>query len=75
MVLNFISAVGIVVVNKWLFRTARGLRFTTSLTGVHFLATAFGIRACQALGMYEVKPLKRAQVKERYIYILTKVAV
>eukprot|EP00903_Cladosiphon_okamuranus_P010526 g9956.t1 len=43
MALNFFSAVGIVVANKALFRGAGGLGFATSLTGVHFIATAIGV--------------------------------
>ncbi|CAN0038052.1 unnamed protein product, partial [Laminaria digitata] len=57
MALNFCSAVGIVVVNKSLFRAAEGLRFATLLTGLHFLATALGVRACRLAGLYEHKPL------------------
>ena len=60
--LNFCSAVGVVVVNKSLFRQAEGLRFATLLTGLHFLATALGERACHMVGQYELKPLKQAQV-------------
>lgn len=61
MVLNFASGVGIVVVNKSLFGRAEGPRFATLLTSLHFLATALGVRACRAFGVYEVKPLRESQ--------------
>lgn len=61
MALNFFSAVGIVVANKALFRRADGLSFATSLTGLHFIATALGVRVCHAVGIYEVKPLRQTQ--------------
>ena len=61
--LNFCSAVGIVVVNKSLFRRAEGLGFATFLTGLHFLATALGVRACHSAGLYELKPLKQTQAR------------
>lgn len=61
MALNFFTAVGIVVANKALFRRAGGLSFATSLTGLHFIATALGVRACHAVGVYEVKPLTQTQ--------------
>lgn len=63
MSLNFLSAVGIVMVNKVLFRWGNGLRFATLLTAFHFIATAAGMRICRALGMYEQKPLRQRQVK------------
>lgn len=63
MALNFCSAVGIVVANKALFRHAEGLSFATSLTGIHFLATALGVRACRLCDIYKVKPLKQTQVR------------
>ncbi|CAM9868979.1 unnamed protein product [Ectocarpus sp. 6 AP-2014] len=62
MALNFCSAVGIVAANKALFRHAEGLGFATSLTGIHFLATAVGVRACRLCDIYKVKPLKQTQV-------------
>lgn len=67
MLLNFLSAVGIVMVNKVLFRWGKGVRFATLLTAFHFLATAAGLRACRALGMYERKPLRQRQVKMRLL--------
>lgn len=65
MALNFCSAVGIVAANKALFRHAEGLGFATSLTGIHFLATAIGVRACRLCDIYKVKPLKQTQVRLR----------
>lgn len=63
MALNFLSAVGVVIVNKELFSRGGGVRFATFLTGLHFLATAVGIRACHAVGMYEIKHLKQTQAR------------
>ncbi|CAN0141185.1 unnamed protein product, partial [Hapterophycus canaliculatus] len=61
MALNFCSAVGIVVVNKALFRHSEGLGFATSLTGLHFAFTALGVRLCRVIGLYKIKPLKQTQ--------------
>lgn len=66
MALNFCSAVGIVVVNKALFRRSEGLGFATSLTALHFAFTALGVRVCHLLGMYKTKPLKQRQVRLIY---------
>lgn len=63
MALNFCAAVGVVVVNKSLFRRAEGLRVATLLTALHFLATALGVRMCQAIGMYKVRNLTQTQVR------------
>lgn len=63
MALNFTSAVGIVVVNKALFRWGQGLRFATVLTAAHFLTTAVGIRVCHVLRVYDVKPLRQLQAR------------
>lgn len=65
MALNFFTAVGIVVANKALFRQAGGLNFATSLTGLHFITTALGVRVCHAVGVYEVKPLTQTQESAR----------
>lgn len=64
MSLNFLSAVGIVLVNKALFQWGDGLKFSTLLTAAHFFATAAGIRVCHSLGMYEIKPLKQSQASQ-----------
>ncbi|CAM9423648.1 unnamed protein product, partial [Scytosiphon promiscuus] len=61
MALNFCSAVGIVVVNKALFRRSEGVGLATSLTALHFAFTALGVRVCRVAGMYRVKPLKQTQ--------------
>ncbi|CAM9642598.1 unnamed protein product, partial [Pylaiella littoralis] len=63
MALNFCSAVGVVVANKALFRRAEGLAFATSLTGLHFMATALGVRACHAFGVYKAEPLTQTQAR------------
>jgi len=63
MALNFFSAVGIVVANKALFRRGGELGFATSLTGLHFIATAIGVRICHALGIYEAKHLTQLQAR------------
>ncbi|CAM9932298.1 unnamed protein product [Choristocarpus tenellus] len=60
MTFNFVSAVGIVVLNKAIFR--RGYNFATFVTGLHFAGTTIGVRACHAAGMYQVKPLRQTQV-------------
>lgn len=72
MALNFFSAVGIVVANKALFRRADGLSFATSLTGLHFIATALGVRACHAVGVYEIKSLTQAQESVFFVFVFGK---
>lgn len=60
MAFNFVSAIGIVIANKAVFRS--GFLFPTCLTGLHFFSTALGVRICHICGMYDIKPLRQAQV-------------
>ena len=58
---NFVSAVGIVFANKYVFHVY-GYNYATFVTALHFLATAIGGRMCKAAGMYEVKKLEQREV-------------
>lgn len=54
MAFNFLSSVGIITVNKVLFKTY-GYNFSTLLTGFHFTATVLGLLVCNRLGMFTIK--------------------
>ena len=54
MALNFIASVGIINVNKVVFGVY-GFKYSTLLTGVHFVFTFVGLLACNAAGMFTIK--------------------
>ena len=54
MALNFCASVGIININKLVFGTY-GFKYSTLLTGVHFIFTFVGLLLCNAFGMFEVK--------------------
>jgi len=58
---NFVSAVGIVFANKYVFHTY-GYNFACFVTSLHFVTTTIGGRVCLALGMYKVKELNPMDV-------------
>ncbi len=60
-ILNCISATGIVFSNKVVFTTF-GFTFTTTLTLIHTLFTLCGMRICLAAGMFVGKPLPQAEL-------------
>jgi hypothetical protein len=52
MVFNFLSSVGIINLNKLVFKTY-GFNFPTFLTGIHFVLTFIGLCACNMAGQKE----------------------
>lgn len=54
MALNFLTSVGIINVNNLVFKTY-GFRFSTLLTGVHFVCTFLGLLVCHQFGMFTIK--------------------
>ena len=54
MALNFCASVGIININKLVFGVY-GFKYSTLLTGVHFVFTFLGLCVCQQLGMFTVK--------------------
>lgn len=61
MAFNFFSATAIVFANKVLFETYM-MRFSTFVTGMHFVFTFAGTMMCEMLGVYEPKPLRQLDV-------------
>ncbi|RKP18999.1 TPT-domain-containing protein [Rozella allomycis CSF55] len=59
-VTNVISSVGIVLLNKSVFKTYN-FNYGTFLTILHFLGTFFGLLVCSMLGLFEFKriPIKK----------------
>jgi len=62
MAFNFVSAVGIVFANKYVFHVY-GYNFATFVTSLHFVTTTVGGRVCLALEMYKIKG-KAVRAKE-----------
>ena len=54
MALNFCASVGIINVNKLVFQQY-AFKYSTLLTGIHFIFTFVGLLACNALGMFTIK--------------------
>lgn len=54
MALNFLASVGIINVNKLVFQQY-AFKYSTLLTGIHFIFTFIGLLICNALGMFTVK--------------------
>jgi solute carrier family 35 protein E3 len=55
MALNFFASVGIITVNKMVFKQY-GFTYSTLLTGIHFLATFVGLLICSLIfGIFEIK--------------------
>jgi len=61
MAFNFVSAVGIVFANKYVFHVY-SYNFACFVTALHFVVTTLGGRVCLALNMYQVKTLNHMDV-------------
>ena len=61
MTFNFVSAVGIVFCNKYVFHHYH-FDFATLMTALHFFATWLGVMGNLRMGQYTVKELKHADV-------------
>ena len=61
MAFNFVSAVGIVFANKYVFHVY-SYNFACFVTALHFVVTALGGRICLFFGLYEVKKLNHMDV-------------
>jgi solute carrier family 35 protein E3 len=61
MAFNFFSSIGIIFINKMVFKTL-GFKFGTFYTSLHFMGTCVGLMICRMCGMYQVKKLSHAQV-------------
>jgi solute carrier family 35 protein E3 len=58
---NFVSAVGIVFANKYVFHVYE-YNFACFVTALHFVVTALGGRICLMFGLYKVKELNHWDV-------------
>jgi solute carrier family 35 protein E3 len=54
MALNFCTSVGIITVNKYVFKYY-GFNYSTLLTGIHFIFTFVGLILCAAIGLFTPK--------------------
>ena len=61
MAFNFVSAVGIVFMNKYVFHTF-SYNYAVFVTSLHFVMTTIGVRCCHMAGMYQPKELKHMDV-------------
>jgi len=58
---NMVSAIAIVIVNKWIFDVF-DYHFGTFVTCIHFICTYIGLRICAALGVFEIKKIPLIEV-------------
>ena len=61
MAFNFVSAVGIVFANKYVFHVYN-YNFACFVTSLHFVVTTLGGRICLAFDLYQVKKLNHMDV-------------
>jgi solute carrier family 35 protein E3 len=61
MIFNFISSVGIILLNKVIVGAFR-FPFMTFITMLHFIATSIGCRICMSMGIYKPKKLNHLDV-------------
>lgn len=61
MAFNFLSSVGIINVNKMVFKKY-GYNFPTLLTGVHFVFTFLGLLVCHSFHMFTIKRVPMREV-------------
>jgi len=61
MAFNFLSSVGIIFVNKIIFKTYH-FNYASFVTCCHFFATIVGLKVLQLMGVYEHKPLRQMDV-------------
>lgn len=54
MVFNFLSSVGIINLNKLVFKNHQ-FNYPTFLTGIHFILTFVGLLWCNKAGMFKIK--------------------
>jgi len=54
MAFNFFSSVSIITINKIVF-TTYGYKFSTFLTGLHFIVTFVGLLICSSLNVFQIK--------------------
>ena len=54
MALNFCTSVGIITVNKYVFKYY-GFNYSTLLTGIHFIFTFIGLVFCAFIGLFQPK--------------------
>lgn len=64
MLFNFASSVGIITLNKVVFKTY-AFNYPTFLTGLHFVATFLGLCICNAFGQQEEQQGKQQQQQEQ----------
>lgn len=57
MAFNFFSSVGIITVNKMVFKVYN-FNYSTLLTTLHFLCTFAGLVVCNLAGMFEIKKVR-----------------
>lgn len=62
LLLNIVSSVGVIIVNKRLVYNEAGFHFVTLLTVMHFIASFFGCLMLSLFGFFEIKRLHIAQV-------------
>jgi len=55
-VLNVVTSISIVIVNKWVFYTYH-FHFATTLTFVHFITCFIGLGLCALCGLFQIKKL------------------
>ena len=61
MAFNFVSSIGIIFVNKLIFKQYK-FHFATFVTTLHFLFTCLGLLVARCAGLYVPKKLSHAQV-------------
>ena len=61
MAFNFFSSIGIIFINKAVFKTF-GFRYATFYTSLHFFGTMIGLWVCRCCGLYKPKKLNHSQV-------------
>ena len=61
MAFNFLSSIGIIFINKAVFKSF-GFKFATFYTSLHFFGTCVGLLLCRCVGLYRPKKLSHAAV-------------
>eukprot|EP01101_Sappina_pedata_P007027 TRINITY_DN3629_c0_g1_i1.p1 TRINITY_DN3629_c0_g1~~TRINITY_DN3629_c0_g1_i1.p1 ORF type:complete len:337 (+),score=120.13 TRINITY_DN3629_c0_g1_i1:74-1084(+) len=54
--INIVSSVSLVLVNKWIFQV-EGFSFGAVMTLIHFFVTALGLELCALFSVFEKKPI------------------